>query len=145
MKESFLRVISTLGETGYYARTRNELEILQGLIDENLIARRRGTKKVFIITERGSSFLSGRKIDTNQFFEAVRNAYSKLTNELNPIARIGDIREIVVIGERISDAFFDSQLLQLHENGTISLQTATIPGKRPNGGVSDYHYLNIDL
>ena len=151
MQTSYLEIIHFLGETGYYARTDEERLLLNNLTDKGLIQLKKGTKSVYRLTRDGEKYI-GRNKEPNteysdqEFISFLRKAYHALANPMKPLVRIPDIRE-VLSQKHIPDSYFDKKLLNLHDEGIITLQTA-LSKSHAYGGISSntgiFYYLTFE-
>jgi hypothetical protein len=128
-----------LGESGYYARTEAERALLQELVDKGYVRIKRGTKNVFQITTDGENNLS-REMNPNtaigdqEFLKYLKNAYYELANPMKPLVKIPAVRR-KLSDKRIPDSLFNQKVLDLHDKGVITLQTALSKSHAVHGGI----------
>jgi len=151
MQTSYLEIIHFLGEAGYYARTDAERVLLTNLTEKGLIQLKKGTKSVYKLTKDGEKYIVRNKEPNNkysdqEFISFLRKAYHALSNPMKPLVRIPDIRE-VLSAKHIPDSYFDKKLLNLHDEGVITLQTA-LSKSHAHGGISSntgiFYYLTFE-
>jgi predicted transcriptional regulator len=151
MQTSYLEIIHFLGETGYYARTEAEKQLLYKLTEKGLVQLKKGTKSVYRLTEGGEKHINmnkepSTKYSEQEFITFLREAYHSLANPMKPLVRIPDIRE-KLSQKRIPDQYFDKELLNLHDEGVITLQTA-LSKSHAHGGISSntgiFYYLTFE-
>ncbi|MHA1953724.1 MAG: hypothetical protein ACW96U_07250 [Candidatus Heimdallarchaeaceae archaeon] len=151
MQTSYLEIIHFLGEKGYYARTDAEIVLLNKLTKEGLIELKKGTKSVYRLTRDGEKHISRNKVPNieysdQEFVSFLQEAYQSLANPMQPLVRIPEIRD-KLSQKQIADQYFDKKLLNLHDEGVITLQTAlskshAIGGISSNTGV--FYYLTFE-
>ena len=139
METSYLQILHFLGESGYYARTEAERALLQGLADKGYVRIKRGTKSIFQITSDGESNLCGElnpneTIDDHEFLKYLKKAYNELANPMKPLVKIPDVRR-KLSDKRIPDSLFNQKVLDLHDKGVITLQTALSKSHAIHGGI----------
>ncbi|MFW9904149.1 MAG: hypothetical protein ACFFFH_07450 [Candidatus Thorarchaeota archaeon] len=139
METSYLRIMQFLGESGYYARTEAEKALLQKLVDKGYVRIKRGTKNVFQITTDGENNLSremnpNTSIGDQEFLEYLKKAYNDLANPMKPLVKIPDVRR-KLSDKRIPDSLFNQKVLDLHDKGVITLQTALSKPHAVHGGI----------
>lgn len=139
METSYLQILHFLGESGYYARTEAERALLHGLVDKGYVRIKRGTKNVYQITSDGENNLSremnpNTSIGDQEFLKYLKKAYSELANPMKPLVRIPDVRRILS-DKRIPDSLFNQKILDLHDKGVITLQTALSKSHAVHGGI----------
>jgi len=148
MKTSYLEIIHFLGETGYYARTDAERVLLNKLTKQGLIELKKGTKSVYRLTRDGEKHVSRNKVPNieysdQEFVSFLQEAYQSLANPMQPLVRIPEIRD-KLSQKHITDQYFDQKLLNLHDDGVITLQTA-LSRSHAQGGISSntgvFYYL----
>ena len=151
MQTSYLEIIHFLGEAGYYARTESEKAVLTNLTDKGLIQLKKGTKSVYRLTKDGIKHVNRNKepdteYSDQEFISFLRKAFHSLSNPMKPLVRIPDIREILS-QKHISDQYFDKKLMNLHDEGVITLQTA-LSRSHAHGGISSntgvFYYLTFE-
>ncbi len=143
---SLLTVLSIVGKKGYYARTNEELRLFQDLQSLDYVTLKKGTKKVFILTEKGLKFLEetqnnhvaekkekGRRITKKRFWKLIKEAYQVYSSPMRPIVKIPLIREYVLKKTQITSEKFDTMLLQLFSEGVVELQTSLNAQEAPGG------------
>ena len=128
MQTSYLEIIHFLGEAGYYARTEAEKVLLTSLNEKGLIQLKKGTKSVYKLTKDGEKYINRNKdpnteFSDQEFLSFLNEAYLTLSNPMKPLVRIPDVREMLS-QKHIPDSYFDKKLLNLHDEGVITLQTA---------------------
>lgn len=139
METSYLQILQFLGKSGYYARTEAEKSLLCELVDKGYVRIKRGTKNVFQITSDGENNLS-REINPNtsirdqEFLNYLKKAYNELANPMKPLVRIPDVRR-KLSDKRIPDSLFNQKVLDLHDKGVITLQTALSKSHAVHGGI----------
>lgn len=153
MELCFLKILKILGNSGYYARTAGEKASLDKLVAGNLVSLKKSRKAVYLITEEGLDHLErelhGRdeEVDVNELVNAVRQSFKRHASSMKPIVQIPVVRHDVVTDLRISNGFFDENVLKLHQDGAITLQTA-ISDELGEGGIKSldktYFYLTIE-
>ncbi|MFW9991466.1 MAG: hypothetical protein ACFFD4_05360 [Candidatus Odinarchaeota archaeon] len=153
MELCFLKLLKILGNSGYYARTAEEKASLDSLVGKNLVSLKKSRKSVYLITDEGLDYLErklhGRDKEVNEpeLVKAVRESFKKHASSMKPIVQIPVVRHDVVSDLRISNGFFDENLLKLHQDGKITLQTA-ISDELGEGGIKSlsktYFYLTIE-
>ena len=151
MQTSYLEIIHFLGDKGYYARTEAEVALLNQLTNKGLIELKKGTKSVYKLTNDGKKHISRNKAPSaeysdQEFVSFLHDAYQSLANPMQPLVRIPEIRDI--LGKKaISDQYFDQKLLNLHDDGVITLQTA-LSKSHAHGGISSntgvFYYLTFE-
>ncbi|MFX1516283.1 MAG: hypothetical protein ACFFC6_08240 [Promethearchaeota archaeon] len=139
METSYLQILHFLGESGYYARTEAERALLQGLADKGYVRIKRGTKNIFQITSDGESNLyrelnPNEAIDDQEFLKYLKKAYNELANPMKPLVKIPDVRR-KLSDKRIPDSLFNQRVLDLHDKGVITLQTALSKSHAVHGGI----------
>ena len=139
METLYLRILQFLGNTGYYARTESEKAVLQELVDKGYVRIKRGTKNIFQLTPDGESNLTremnpNTTIDDHEFLIYLKKAYKDLANPMKPLVRIPDIRR-KLSEKRIPDNLFNQKLLNLHDQGILTLQTALSKSHAIHGGI----------
>jgi hypothetical protein len=139
MLTSYLKILHFLGDTGYYARTEAEITILQNLVDKGYAQIKNGTKHVFKLTSEGLNFLDrelnpNTSISDKEFLSCLKEAYKELANPMKPLVKIPDIRK-KISEKRVPDKIFDSRMLNLHDAGIITLQTALSKSHAIHGGI----------
>ena len=151
MQTSYLEIIHFLGEVGYYARTESEKAVLANLTNKGLVQLKKGTKSVFRLTKDGEKYVNRNKepnteYSDQEFISFLRKAYHSLANPMKPLVRIPEIRE-VLSQKHIPDSYFDKKLLNLHDEGVITLQTA-LSRSHAQGGISSntgvFYYLTFE-
>ena len=151
MQTSYLEIIHFLGEAGYYARTDAERILLANLSEKGLIQLKKGTKSVYRLTKDGEKYIVRNKepnikYSDQEFLSFLREAYQTLTNPMKPLVRIPDIREMLS-QKHIPDQYFDKKLMNLHDEGVITLQTA-LSRSHAHGGISSntgiFYYLTFE-
>lgn len=151
MQTSYLEIIHFLGETGYYARTEAERVLLNKLTNKGLIELKKGTKSVYRLTDDGEKYISRNKLPNTEysdqeFLSFLQEAYQSLANPMQPLVRIPEIRDILS-QKQITDQYFDKKLLNLHDEGVITLQTA-LSRSYAQGGISSntgvFYYLTFE-
>jgi len=139
METSYLQILHFLGKSGYYARTEAEKDLLQGLADKGYVRTKPGTKNIFQITTDGENNLS-REMNPNtaigdqEFLTYLKSAYNELANPMKPLVKIPDIRR-KLSDKRIPDSLFNKKVLDLHDKGVITLQTALSKSHAIHGGI----------
>ena len=148
MQTSYLEIIHFLGEKGYYARTDEEIVLLNKLSSKGLIELKKGTKSVYRLTKDGEKYVSRNKVPNieysdQEFVSFLQEAYQSLANPMQPLVRIPEIRD-KLSQKQITDQYFDKKLLNLHDEGVITLQTA-LSRSHAQGGISSntgvFYYL----
>jgi DNA-binding PadR family transcriptional regulator len=139
MHTSFLQILQFLGNNGYYARTDAERSLLEELVAKDLVKIKRGTKSVYQLTPEGKNFLlrelnPNTSISDEEFLSSLRNAYNDLANPMKPLVRIPDVRK-KLNEKRIPDSIFNQKLLELHDQGILTLQTALSKNYAAYGGI----------
>lgn len=139
MQTAYLKILQFLGNSGYYARTDAEKSILQNLIEKGYVQVKNGTKNVFKLTSEGSKFVDrelypNTSITDQDFLSCLKDAYDSLANPMKPLVRIPDIRR-KLSEKHIPDKAFDSRVLNLHDEGIITLQTALSKTHAVHGGI----------
>jgi hypothetical protein len=139
MQTSFLQILQFLGETGYYARTDAEKALLQELIEKGSVQLKRGTKSVFQLTSEGENYLNrelnpNTSISDQEFLSSLRRVYNDLANPMKPLVRIPDVRKRLS-DKRIPDILFNKKMLELHDQGILTLQTALSKSHAVYGGI----------
>ncbi|UCG90705.1 MAG: hypothetical protein JSU57_02960 [Candidatus Heimdallarchaeota archaeon] len=139
METSYLRILQFLGTTGYYARTEGEKAVLQELVDKGHVRIKRGTKNIFQLTPDGESYLTrelnpNTTINDDEFLMCLKKAYKDLANPMKPLVRIPDIRR-KLSDKRIPDNLFNQKMLNLHDQGILTLQTALSKSHAIHGGI----------
>ncbi len=135
----YLRILQFLGETGYYARTEAEKTLLQELVDKGYVRIKRGTKNVFQLTSEGESNLTremnpNTTISDREFLACLKKAYNDLANPMKPLVRIPEVRR-KLSEKRIPDSLFNQKVLNLHDQGVLTLQTALSRSHAVHGGI----------
>ena len=153
MELCFLKILVILGNKGYYARTNEEKVALDSLLNEEFVSLKKGRKSVYVVTEEGIDYLErllhGRDdvVGENEFKKAIISSYKVHSSVMKPIVRIPIIRQDVVNDLRVSNEYFDRQLLELHNHGDLTLQTA-ISNDYGDGGISSmnrvYFYVTVE-
>lgn len=139
METSYLRILQFVGETGYYARTEAEKILLTELVNKGYVRIKKGTKNIFQITSEGESNLS-REMNPNttigdqEFLTCLKKAYNELANPMKPLVRIPEVRKKLST-KRIPDSLFNQKVLELHDRGVITLQTALSKSHAIHGGI----------
>ena len=139
METSYLRILQFVGETGYYARTEAEKVLLGELVNKGYVRMKRGTKNIFQITPEGESNLS-REMNPNtaigdqEFLTCLKKAYNELANPMKPLVRIPEVRKKLST-KQIPDSLFNQKVLDLHDRGVITLQTALSKSHAIHGGI----------
>lgn len=139
METSYLRILQFVGETGYYARTEAEKILLTELVNKGYVRIKKGTKNIFQITSEGESNLS-REMNPNttigdqEFLTCLKKAYNELANPMKPLVRIPEVRKRLST-KRIPDSLFNQKVLELHDRGVITLQTALSKSHAIHGGI----------
>ncbi len=139
METTYLRMLQFLGTNGYYARTEAEKSLLQKLVNKGYVQIKRGTKSIFQITPDGENNLT-RELNPNtsigdqEFLSCLRKAYKDLANPMKPLVRIPDVRK-KLNEKRIPDNLFNKKVLDLHDKGVITLQTALSKSYAVHGGI----------
>ena len=139
METSYLRILQFVGETGYYARTEAEKVLLTELVNKGYVRIKNGTKNIFQITSEGESNLS-REMNPNttigdqEFLICLKKAYNELANPMKPLVRIPEVRKKLST-KRIPDSLFNQKVLELHDRGVITLQTALSKSHAIHGGI----------
>ncbi|MFW9856336.1 MAG: hypothetical protein ACFFFG_14885 [Candidatus Thorarchaeota archaeon] len=152
MRGTFLRLLSFLGETGYYARTPNEKEILSELTETGVVQLKKRTKNVYTLTREGYQLVSERSANTpqvsdDQFLQWLRKAYQQLANPLNPLVKIPDLR--TRLSTKCHDAVFEKKMLDFHDQGVLTLHTA-FSKQHAEGGIESrtkpgvYYYVMFE-
>ncbi|MFX0085724.1 MAG: hypothetical protein ACFFAU_08620 [Candidatus Hodarchaeota archaeon] len=139
MQTSYLKILHFLGETGYYARTEAELAILQNLVEKGYAQIKNGTKKVYKLTSEGLNYLDcelnpNTSISDKEFLSCIKEAYKELANPMKPLVKIPDIRKRLR-EKKVPDKLFDNRMLNLHDAGIITLQTALSKSHAVHGGI----------
>ncbi|MFX0125079.1 MAG: hypothetical protein ACFFAE_15715 [Candidatus Hodarchaeota archaeon] len=139
METSYLQILQFLGKSGYYARTEAEKALLHGLVNKGYVRIKRGTKNIFQITSDGENNLSremnpNTSIGDQEFLNYLKNAYNELANPMKPLVKIPDVRR-KLSDKRIPDSLFDQKILDLHDKGVITLQTALSKSHAVHGGI----------
>ncbi|UCG02394.1 MAG: hypothetical protein JSW11_00070 [Candidatus Heimdallarchaeota archaeon] len=139
METSYLQILQFLGKSGYYARTEAERALLQGLVDKGYVRMKRGTKNIFQITSDGENNLSremnpNTSIGDQEFLKYLKTAYTELANPMKPLVKIPDVRK-KLSEKRIPDSLFNQKILDLHDKGVITLQTALSKSHAVFGGI----------
>jgi hypothetical protein len=139
METSYLRIIQFLGKSGYYARTNAERTLLQKLVDKGYIRIKRGTKNIYQITTDGENNLlremnPNTAIGEQEFLKYLKKAYNELANPMKPLVKIPDVRR-KLNDKRIPDSLFNQKVLDLHDKGVITLQTALSKSHAVHGGI----------
>ncbi|MFX0171187.1 MAG: hypothetical protein ACFE9L_04645 [Candidatus Hodarchaeota archaeon] len=139
MQTSFLQILQFLGETGYYARTDVEKTLLQELVEKGLVHVKKGTKSVFQLTSDGEDFLNremnpNTSISDQEFLSSLKEIYDELANPMKPLVRIPDVRR-KLNDKRIPDSIFNKKMLELHDQGILTLQTALSKSHAIHGGI----------
>ncbi len=151
MQNSYLEIIHFLGEAGYYARTETEKVLLDKLTNEGLVELKKGTKSTYKLTRDGEKHVSRNKVPNTEysdqeFVSFLQEAYQSLANPMQPLVRIPEIRDILS-QKYITDQYFDKKLLDLHDEGVITLQTA-LSKSHAHGGISSntgvFYYLTFE-
>lgn len=151
MHTSYLEIIHFLGESGYYARTEAEKVLLNKLTNKGLLELKKGTKSVYRLTRDGEKYISRNKVTNTEysdqeFISFLQEAYQSLANPMQPLVRIPEIRDILS-KKHITDQYFDKKLLNLHDEGLITLQTA-LSKSHAQGGISSntgvFYYLTFE-
>ncbi|MHA2335237.1 MAG: hypothetical protein ACXAEU_24615 [Candidatus Hodarchaeales archaeon] len=153
MELCFLKLLKILGKKGYYARTTEEKSALDSLVVRGFVSLKKGRKSVYLITSRGLDYLErllhGRdeEVNENELIDAVLESFDKHSSPMKPIVQIPTVRHDVVTNLRISNEYFDKNLLNLHQNGKVTLQTA-INDELGEGGIKlldrTYFYLTVE-
>ena len=151
MQTSYLEIIHFLADAGYYARTEAEKALLDNLSRKGLIALKKGTKSVYRLTSDGKKQIKNTsdpnpEYSDQEFLTFLQEAYKSLANPMKPLVRIPDIREFLS-KKQIPDQYFDNKLLNLHDEGVITLQTA-LSKSHAHGGIFSntgiFYYLTFE-
>jgi hypothetical protein len=143
MQTIYLQIIHFLGDTGYYARIGKERHLLEELVSKGLLKIKRGTKCVFQLTQDGEEFISRElnlsnevnyEIKDEEFTLALRKAYNELSTPMKPLVRIPDVRK-KLNPKRIPDSIFNKKMIELHDQGVLTLQTALSKAYTSYGGI----------
>lgn len=139
MQTVYLKILQFLGNSGYYARTDGEKIILSNLIEKGYVQVKNGTKNVFKLTSEGLKYVDrelypNTSITDQDFLSCLKEAYDSLSNPMKPLVKIPDIRK-KLSDKRIPDNAFDSRVLNLHDEGIITLQTALSKTHAVHGGI----------
>ncbi len=139
METSYLRILQFLGENGYYARVEAEKVLLQELVNKGYVQIKRGTKNIFRITPDGENNLDrelhpNTKINDQEFLTSLKQAYKDLANPMKPLVKIPDVRR-KLNEKRIPDNLFNQKVLDLHDQGILTLQTALSRSHAIHGGI----------
>ena len=139
METSYLRIIQFLGETGYYARNDVEKALLQELVNKGYVQIKRGTKNIFQITIDGENNLNremnpNTTINDKEFLTCLKQAYKDLANPMKPLVKIPDVRR-KLNEKRIPDNLFNQKMLDFHDQGILTLQTALSKSHAIHGGI----------
>ncbi len=192
-----LSVVRFFGKDGFYARKKEKIEALLELEKAKLVKRKKGSKKTFVVTDKGLKFLQQNhaftpprveaKVDMKRieelflqvkhlmfkledmlvqvqgsnhsdegyggfnnhdflnaneekkiFFQSVKEAYKRRITVSNPLVKISEIWEEVHKTFPISREKFENYLLELHDKGRLTLQTA-ISSLKTRGGIRVPH------
>ena len=142
-----------VGKNGYYSRSEKDKELLLALLELGYIKTKKGTKNIYQITDNGHEYierlLHGRdsEISKEEFYDAIKDSYKELITPMNPALRIPLLRKKVVNETRISDELFDKSLVFLHNEGSLTLQTA-MTAMEGKGGIyakdKNFYYVIMD-
>ena len=153
MELCFLKILVILGKKGYYARTNEEKTALDFLLNEGFVSLKKGRKSVYVVTTEGVDYLDrllhGRDdiVSDDEFRQAIIKSYKEHSSAMRPIVQIPVIRQDVVNELRVSNEYFDRKLLELHNNGDLTLQTA-ISNDYGTGGICSmnrsYFYVTLE-
>ncbi|NHJ01594.1 MAG: hypothetical protein EAX86_05595 [Candidatus Heimdallarchaeota archaeon] len=139
MHDSYLHILNFLGNSGYYVRTHEEKEIFQEFHDKGFVNLKKGTKCIYLLTEDGKGYLDRERnpntsMDDKEFLTILKETYQDLATPMKPLVKIPDIRKRFQ-SERIPDQVFDEKILEFHDRGIITLQTALSKSFAGNGGI----------
>ncbi len=119
MKICLLQLMEWLGENGYYARSEQELELLGKLAEKGLVKLKRGTRKVYVITEKGRMYWKKQalketlqvpngsrphpdpktmleQVSEEQLIGLVTEAYHQLATDMRPLVQLPELRKIIL-------------------------------------------------
>ena len=139
MHDSYLHILNFLGDSGYYVRTNEEKNIFQEFLKKGLVTLKKGTKSIYQLTSEGKGFIDretnpNTSMNDQEFLEILRETYQKLATPMKPLVKIPEIRKRFQ-SERVPDRVFDKKILNFHDQGVITLQTALSKSFANNGGI----------
>lgn len=152
MEETMLKILSFVGDSGYYARTDQEHELMRELTEKGMVKLKPKTKSIYKLTKLGLNHINSilqpnKKIDDKQFFQSIEKAYKNLSNPMKPLVRIPDIRKQVINECRIPDQLFNKKMITFHDEGLVTLQTALSRNHATSGGIDAptgvYYYMML--
>ena len=152
MEETMLKLLSFLGDSGYYARTTQEHDLMGELAKKGMVKLKPKTKSIYKLTKSGLDHIDNilqpnKKIDDKKFFQSIKKAYNNLSNPMKPLVRIPDIRKQVINECRIPDQLFNKKMITFHDEGLVTLQTALSRNHASSGGIDAptgvYYYLML--
>ena len=135
MQDVFLQVLNFIGPDGYYARTFKEKEIMRDLEKKELVKKKPGTKRVYIINNKRSS---NNIIDRNEFKQLLKKYFIESKTIQQPFVSIGELRKLFQLHGVIKE-IFDQYLIELYEDNCIELEKSFTADE---GNISGLNYKN---
>lgn len=115
--DKFLEVLTIIGPAGYYARTPKEKEIMSLLEKKQLIHKKPGTKRVYILnSEKEPNF-----IDIEVFKDLLSKEFKKAQTVMRPFVPINELRTEMA-NSGIKYELFNSYLTILYDNNELELE-----------------------
>ncbi len=121
MESCLLQLLNWLGENGYYARSTKEIDLLTSLKEKGLVTLKKGTRKVYVITNEGKEYWKKQAlketlatptsktnpitpsnstlmetISEEHLMELVTKAYYQLASDMRPLVQLPELRKIVL-------------------------------------------------
>jgi hypothetical protein len=118
MEETFLQILSFNGSKGYYARTEKEKDVMLSLERRNLIHRKPGTKRVYILS---SDLEKPNSNNTSNFKVLLKKYFIEARTIMQPFVPIDELRDIF-INKGMKKEFFDQLLIELYDKNELELE-----------------------
>ncbi|MHA2362952.1 MAG: hypothetical protein ACXAC7_03275 [Candidatus Hodarchaeales archaeon] len=150
-------IIALFGKYGYYARTSQSLALCQSLAQKNLIHRKKGTKKVFLLSDEGRRYLQNTianpkpekdSISHSSFFKIIKQEFNSLRTSYRPFVKIPVLRNRIIEKINLTSDSFSEALLWLHEQGKITLEVGFTADESTDGieaKSGKFYYYLIDV
>ena len=162
MALQLLAILEKLGISSYFARSKREKEIFNGLLNRGLVELRPGTKACFKLTVDTFQNIN-RPLPVNMVSQDTSNALllkdtryqiramlNRLISPMKPLAKIPDLWSLAANHESLDLSWnrFQDVLLRMHCDGEITLQGG-LSAHESSGGIQSengkqYFYVMIE-
>ena len=116
--DKFLEILTIIGPAGYYARTQKEKEIMSLLEKKQLIQKKPGTKRVYIINSTEKEPI---QLNIQMFKELLTKEFTKAQTAMRPFVPINELRDEMV-NSGVQPELFNSYLITLYDKNELELE-----------------------